>query len=183
MCSSDLSKTSWQPAFDLGALWDLRKTFLRSKFGLVAKNLNNPKFDLPQAAVDAGEKGDYALNPQLRAGAAFYPFNFWAIAMDYDLTENNTPVPGFKHRGMSLGTEINVFNRPWINIPLRAGLTKNIATDSPLTYTAGFGLNLLHFVLEVGGSVSSETEAIDTGSDSRKVPANASLAVQISFNF
>ena len=178
-------KTSWQPSLDLGVLYNLRYTWLRSKFGLTAKNINRPKFGQPQAAATAGETADAHLDTQLRAGAAFYPFNFWSLAADCDLTNNLTPVPGYKSRNLGLGTEINVFNRPWINIPLRAGLTKNISEKSPWTYTAGFGLNFLHFVVEVGGAISSETQNIktDDSGKAQKVPANASLAAQISFNF
>lgn len=181
------AKDTWQPGVDAGALLDFGEFLpfipFRPRVGLVGKNLNNPKFDTPQAQRDAGEGSEITLNPQVRAGAVIRPFNWWLVSADLDLTENKTFVPGFTSRNAGLGTEINIFNRSWLNIPLRAGLMKNIAEDSALTYTFGFGLNFLHFTLELGGAVSSETEDIRTGGDSTTVPANVTVAAQLAFNF
>ena len=60
-----------------------------------------------------------------------------------DLTNNLTPVPGYHSRMFGLGTEVNVFNRSWINIPVRVGLMQNIEDSaSKMAYTAGTGLTL-----------------------------------------
>ncbi|OGR88685.1 MAG: hypothetical protein A3J74_02365 [Elusimicrobia bacterium RIFCSPHIGHO2_02_FULL_57_9] len=179
--------SSVQPAVDLGALWHLNQIFpvlpLNPRVGLVARNINNPKFKQPDLATSSGE-GKFPLNGQLRSGAAISPWNFWHVSMDLDLTKNNTPIPGFQSRMWGLGSEVNVFNRSWINIPLRAGLAKNLAeTSSKMSYTVGFGLNFLHFMLDVGGAVSSHRTTIDSGSSSAKVPSNLSVAAQLGFVF
>ncbi|MFC1520860.1 conjugal transfer protein TraF [Elusimicrobiota bacterium] len=178
------AKSSLMPAVDVGFLWNLRKKY-RAKFGIVGKNLNAPKFKRPQAALDAGIKGKYKLDGQIRAGAALFPLNFWTLAADMDLTENATPLSGFKSRDLSLGTEINVFNRAWLNIPLRAGLTKNLAeSDSEWTYCGGFGLNFLHVTVELSGALSSEQEVVDVDGESEdKIPANASAFLTVALNF
>jgi hypothetical protein len=177
------TKNQVKPAIDLGVLYDKRKTW-RTRLGVVAKNLNSPSFDQPDAAVSAGVTTPVTLHTQVRAGAAFYPLNFWTIATDLDLTKNLTQVNGFTSRQWSLGTEINVFNRPWLNIPLRAGLLKNISeSDSKLGYTAGFGLNFLHLVVEVSGAVSSDRVNIQSDANSKKIPTNLALGATISANF
>jgi hypothetical protein len=103
-----------------------------------------------------------------------------------DLTRNLTPVSGYASRMMGIGTEINVFNRTWVNIPLRAGLMKNVAdANSKLSYTAGFGLHFLHCMFDLGGSISSQTTEIKTGdtSTAQKVPSNAALSAQLALMF
>ncbi|MDO8756436.1 MAG: conjugal transfer protein TraF, partial [Elusimicrobiota bacterium] len=135
---------------DLGALWDIDRSFdgvaLKPKIGLVGRNLNNPKFKQPDAARLAGRGENFTVNPQVRLGAAITPFGWWNIAADLDLTRNLTPVDNAASRQLGIGSEFNVFNRAWINIPLRVGLRRNIAEGSAGTMlTAGAGLNLLHF--------------------------------------
>lgn len=183
------AKTSVQPGLDLGIFFDMKKTWdflpFRPRIGAVGRNINSPKFDQPGAAVAAGESAKYTLEPQVRMGLALNPFNFWTLAADVDMTNNKTAIPGFKSRLFNAGTEINVFNRSWLNIPLRAGLMKNIAeSNSRLAYTAGFGLNFLHIIVDVGGSISTDQESYtDNQGKEQKIPANASLAAQLAFLF
>ncbi len=184
-----VSKTSLQPGLDLGVYFDMNKTWdflpMRPRVGAVGRNINRPKFDQPSTAIAAGESSKYALDPQVRMGLALSPFNFWTLAADVDLTNNATAVPGFKSRMFNAGTEINVFNRSWLNIPLRAGLMKNIAaSNSRVAYTAGAGFNFLHVIVDLGGSLSAETESFkDDKGATQKIPANASLAAQLAFLF
>ncbi len=183
------AKTSFQPALDLGALWDMRESFpilpMRPRWGIVARNVNNPTFAQPDAAKAAGGRSRYSLEGQVRTGVALSPLQFWNITADADLTENLTPVEGFKSRFVGAGTEINVFNRTWINIPLRAGLQKNVAAgqNSGVSYTAGFGLNFLHLVVDIGGMVSSKTTVLQSQGKSEKIPNNFALAGQVAFFF
>jgi hypothetical protein len=177
--------SSVQPGLDLGVLWKLDEALpsvpLNPRFGLVARNINNPKFDQPALAATNGEPSKYSLNGQLRSGLAVSPFNWWNISADVDLTKNSTPIPGYQSQMLALGTEINIFNRSWINIPLRAGITKNITTsDSKPSYAAGFGFNFLHFIFDVGGSISSERTTIDSGDN---IPSNAAVSAQLAFMF
>jgi len=176
------SKSTVKPALDVGLLYDKRKTWGTS-FGIVAKNINSPTFDQPSSAASQGVN-PVKLNTQVRGGVAYYPTNFWIIATDLDLTKNLTPISGFTSRMWGLGTELNVVNCSWLNIPLRAGIMKNIAeSTSDLSYTFGFGLNLLHVVMEVSGAVSSQSVNIKSDSSSSKIPTNLSLGATLSVVF
>jgi hypothetical protein len=181
------TKTSFQGAVDLGFLWDMRESLpmlpMRPRLGVVARNINNPTFDQPDAAKTAGDRNRFSLHGQTRAGLALSPFKFWHLAADIDVTENLTYVDGFKSRILAAGTEINVFNRSWINIPLRAGLQKNIASDSGVTFAGGFGLNFLHVMVDVAGMVSSKTTKIQTEGQNREIPNNVAGALRLAFLF
>lgn len=180
--------TSVQPGIDLGALWDLREMYpslpWRPRLGFTARNINNPTFKQPAAATNSGDRNRYSLQGQMRTGVAVSPAKFWHLAADMDLTENNTPVDGYKSRFLSAGTEVNVFNREWINIPLRVGLMKNVSSgNSGLSYTGGFGLNFLHVNLDVGGMVSAKRVTIQSQGQDKKVPTNFGVAAQVAVLF
>lgn len=178
------TKQSVQPGIDLGLLYNKRESFWRTKIGIVARNINSPKFDQPDVA--AGEP-KYRLEPQVRAGLAFYPFHrtFWVIAADVDVTNNITPVPGFSSRMLGVGTEVNVINSNLLNLGVRAGLMKNLSVNnSKPSYTAGLGFKLLHLFVDIAGAVSSETEEIKSGdTSSQKVPASVQVGVSLGLNF
>ncbi|OGR62395.1 MAG: hypothetical protein A2X31_01645 [Elusimicrobia bacterium GWB2_63_22] len=169
------SKSSWAPAADLGLLWDVKQTYAKAplspKIGLVMRNINSPSFDTP-----AG--GDYDLDRQVRLGFALNPAKFWTLALDMDLTKNKTPVNGFDSRQLAMGTEINIFNRKAFNIPLRAGIMKNLAEkDSKMAYTLGTGLNMLFMHFDVSGVVSSERTTLDDSEIPAKVGVAASFGL------
>ena len=169
------TKSSWKPAADLGLLWDVKQTYAKAPFspkvGLVMRNINSPSFDTP-----AG--GDYDLDRQVRLGFALNPAKFWTLALDMDLTKNSTPVDGFDSRQLAMGTEINIFNRKAFNIPLRAGIMKNLAEkDSKLAYTLGTGLNLMFMHFDVSGVVSSNKTTIDDKDVPTKVGVAASFGL------
>lgn len=181
----DNTKTSFQPAIDAGMLWDMRETFpvlpMRPRFGLVGRNLNGPKFKQPDVAVAAGE-GKFKLRPQARMGIAVSPFKFWHLTADMDLTENLTLIDGRKSRYLGAGTEINVFNRNWLNIPLRVGLQKNVSkdSDSGVAYTAGIGLHFLYVRADIGAMVSSKTTTLKSETETEKIPNNVAASGSIS---
>jgi hypothetical protein len=173
-------RTSYAPGLDLGALYDMKDTFLKSRGGLVIRNINRPSFDQPVEAEAAGVS-KYKLDSQVRAGWAYYPWNWLVVAADLDLTRNLTSLPGYKSREAGLGAEINLVNKPWLNFALRGGLMKNVGeTGSPLAYTGGLGLNLFHFYLELGGAVSSKTVKIQDGT---KIPSSARVALNLGVRF
>ncbi len=179
---SDTMEKSWKPSIDLGFLMQLNKRWanlpMNPRVGLVIRNLTSPKFDKPVTAVADGKGSSYTLDRQVRMGLALSPANFWHIAMDMDLTKNDTAIDGFKSRQLSLGTEINIFNRPAINIPLRAGIMKNMADDDASTaYTMGLGINLVHLHIDLGGIISSDTSVIDGDDVPNKVAFSGSLAL------
>lgn len=184
----DGAKRSVQPGIDAGLLWDMNRTWegapMRPRLGLTGRNLNNPKFKNPDQARLAGEPDKFALQPNVRAGLAFSPLHFWNIAADLDLTRNATPIDGVRSRQAGVGMEVNVFNRSWINIPLRAGLSRNLAQKGAKTsLTGGFGVNLLHFNVDVAGSVSPARQQIQSEGESKKIPTNVGASLQIGFMF
>jgi hypothetical protein len=173
---------------DAGVLWDIAKTFetvpLHPRLGLVGRNLNNPKFTRPASAAAAGLTGKFAVNPQVRMGASISPFNWWNITTDLDLTRNLTPVDNAASRQFGIGSEFNVFNRSWINIPLRIGLLRNTAETSAGTMlTAGAGLNFLHVLLDVSAAVSNKRVVTESQGKETKIPRELALGVQLSFLF
>jgi len=171
----DNPKSSWRPALDVGALWDVNAKYpklpLHPKVGLVVRNINSPSFDTTN-----GPK--YDLDRQARIGFALNPAKFWTLALDMDVTKNKTQVKGFDSRELSVGTEINIVNRKAFNIPLRAGLIKNMAEkSSKMAYTAGTGLNLLFMHFDVSALLSSERTTIDDKSIPTKLGVAASFGL------
>ncbi|HXT00422.1 MAG TPA: conjugal transfer protein TraF [Elusimicrobiota bacterium] len=171
---------------DVGALWDVDKTLENAwwspKVGLTGRDLNNPKFSQPATAAADGVGGRYAVNPQVRMGAAISPLHWWNLAADLDLTDNITPVDGVKSRQLGVGTEFNVFNRSWINIPLRFGVARNLSAASNMI-TAGTGINLLHLMVDVSGEFSPKKIDTQTQGDSKSIPQEFGASVSISLLF
>ncbi|HAM37888.1 MAG TPA: hypothetical protein DCP53_00585 [Elusimicrobia bacterium] len=174
-------KISNSIGFDLGLL--LKKEFFNRKtnFGLLFRNINQPTFDQPDAAINNGEGSKYKVNPQVRGGVAIWPFNWWTVSTDIDLTNNSTALPGYKSRLWGLGNEFNLVNKEWLNFALRVGLMNNLSeSSSKMAYTFGFGMNIMHFVIDLGAAMSSDSVEI---SDGTEVPSSAAAAVSISFDF
>lgn len=167
---------------DAGVLWDVARSIdgvpLRPRFGLVGRNVNNPKFKQPASAGS----GKYALNPQLRAGASLQPFNWWTLAADLDISKNRTTIDNVASRQFGAGTEINVFNRSWFNIPLRAGLSRNLAEKSAGTMlTGGVGLNFLHFMADLSVAASPKNVQTQSRGENKKLPRELMAGLQLSF--
>lgn len=183
----DGAKTSTNFGVDLGALWDMDRTFeglpLRPRLGLVGRNLNNPKFTQPSAATAAGLSSKFAVNPQVRMGLALSPFNWWHLAADMDMTKNLTPVDGRPSRQLSLGTEVDVFNRSWINIPLRAGILRNVADNSKTMLALGAGLNFLHIHADASLAWSPKKITTQSEGSSKTFPAEVAGGVSLSILF
>ncbi len=122
------------------------------------------------------------MNPQARLGLSISPFHWWNIAADMDLTRNLTPVDGVASRQIGLGTEFNVFNRSWINIPLRFGVERNVEADSNML-TIGAGLNFLHLIVEFAGEASPKRIDTQTQGGSTKIPQELGASVSLSLLF
>lgn len=171
-------ESSWAPAADIGILWKANKTFaslpFNPKAGLVVRNINSPKFKRLNGLED------YKLDRQARFGVALNPFNFWTLAADIDLTENDTNIKGFKSRQLAVGTEINLVNSLNLNIPLRVGILQNIAeSSSKYAYTAGIGLHLVHLQVDLSGMISSDSTEIDK----KTYPTHAGASLGLSLLF
>lgn len=170
----DKSRTSTKPSIDIGFLWNVNEKYpglpFKPRLGLTIRNITSPSFD--------GPYGKYTLDRQARLGLAFSPMNWWHFAMDIDITKNKTEVDGFYSRQIAFGTEINILNTKAFNLPLRLGITKNLAeSDSKSMYTAGIGLTFayLHFDAAVG--VSSGKQTIDNNKYPEKAQGVISLGV------
>ncbi|MBI5241143.1 MAG: conjugal transfer protein TraF [Elusimicrobia bacterium] len=177
------AKTSVQPGLDLGALWDVRRTLdfvpFRPRVGITARNINNPQFANPAQATAAGVAGHYSLHGNARLGASLSPLSWWHLAMDADLTRNLTTVSGVASQYVGVGTEINLGNSQRFNFPLRAGLARNMAEKGAKTsITGGFGVHLLHAMLDVSAMVSPASVQIKSARETQKIPSNLSVAVQ-----
>lgn len=184
----DGARTSSSFGVDLGALWDLERSFdgipLRPRLGLTGRNLNNPKFKQPAAATAAGLGDKFTLNPQVRFGAALSPFNWWHVATDLDMTRNLTTVDGVASRQWGLGTEVNVFNRSWINIPLRAGLSRNLADGrSGTMLTLGTGVNLVHFHVDASVALSPKKVRTQSTGKTEEFPREAAIGLNVGLLF
>jgi len=174
----DYSETSTTIGVDIGALYDLRESW-GARFGMVVRNLTYPSFSQPKEAKEAG-LDKYVIEPQVRIGAAYWPLNFITLSADLDVTNNKTVLPGYDSRMLSLGAEVNVLNKPWLNLALRGGFMDNLAESYGSMFTAGLGLNIFHFQLDFAGAVSTERTSIAGG---QKFPTAAFGSFGLSFNF
>ncbi|MBW7957913.1 MAG: conjugal transfer protein TraF [Deltaproteobacteria bacterium] len=157
---------------DLGALYRFGD---KLRFGVVARNVNSPKFDMKPISGDPADS--IKEKAQVRAGVAYKPFDFLTLAADIDVTENETAAAnGLKSRNLGGGVEASIFNF----LKLRAGIYKNLSMDDigPV-YTAGLGLNLWLFNIDLGGAVSSGTTTVD--GDEIPKEARAELAISALF--
>jgi hypothetical protein len=126
------------------------------RFGLVAKDINQPTFDTP-----GGE--ELKLGPQVRGGVAVNPYSSLTLTADVDATSNKTFVPGIKSQVLSLGAEQTIFSE---FMSFRLGAFKNMKdAGTPFTPTAGLGLRIFAFRMDLGGGYDfREKGALVSGS-------------------
>jgi hypothetical protein len=138
---------------DVGAIYR-PSSWLR--FGVVAKDLNQPEFDSPD-----GTK--IKLGPQVRGGMALNPYSSLTLSADVDATSNKTLVPGVKSQVLSLGAEQTILAE---FLSFRVGAFKNMQdAKTPFTPTAGIGLRIYAVRLDVGGGYDfREQGALASGS-------------------
>ena len=138
---------------DVGAIYR-PSSWLR--FGVVAKDLNQPEFDAPD-----GTK--IKLGPQVRGGMAVNPYSSLTLSADVDVTSNKTLVPGVKSQVLSLGAEQTILTE---FLSFRLGAFKNMQdAATPFTPTAGLGVRIFMVHLDVGdGYEFREKGALVSGS-------------------
>ena len=153
--TDNFGKPTLSTAFgiDVGAIYR-PSSWLR--FGAVAKDINQPTFD------DVGG-GELKLGPQVRAGVAVNPYSSLTLTADVDATSNKTFVPGVKSQVLSLGAEQTIFSE---FMSFRLGAFKNMKdAGTPFTPTAGLGLRIFAFRMDVGGGYDfREQGALVSGS-------------------
>lgn len=185
-------KNSTNVGIDLGARLSLSELldseiWGKPTFGLTARNVNAPKFKRPgvptglnAALAQNWNTSDYKLKPQVRVGAALEVLKNLTVAADVDVTENDTNVVGYKSRQLAVGAELDLTKGKKWGLPIRAGINKNVAeSDSEMYYTAGIGLRLARFWLELAGAVSGETAKVD----GQSIPTSAAASLQFGFVF
>ena len=153
--TDNFGKPTLSTAFgiDVGAIYR-PSSWLR--FGLVAKDINQPTFDTP-----GGE--ELKLGPQVRGGVAINPYSSLTLTADVDATSNKTFVPGVKSQVLSLGAEQTIFSE---FLSFRLGAFKNMKdAGTPFTPTAGLGLRIFALRVDVGGGYDFREEgALVSGS-------------------
>jgi len=158
--TDNFGKSTLSTAFsiDAGAIYR-PSSWLR--FGVVAKDINQPTFDAPGG-------GELKLGPQVRGGVALNPYSSLTLTADVDATSNKTFVPGVKSQVLSLGAEQTIFSE---FMSFRLGAFKNMRdAGTPFTPTAGLGLRIFAFRMDVGG-----------GYDFREKGALGSLSLSLTF--
>ena len=155
--TGNFGKPTLSTAFgiDVGAIYR-PSSWLR--FGVVAKDINQPTFDAPG-------RGELKLGPQVRAGVAVNPYSSLTLTADVDATSNKTFVPGVKSQVLSVGAEQTIFSE---FLSFRLGAFKNMKdAGTPFTPTAGLGLRIFALRIDVGGGYDFREEgALVSGSAS-----------------
>jgi len=153
--TDNLGKATISTAFgiDVGAIYR-PSSWLR--FGVVAKDLNQPTFDVPGG-------GELKLRPQVRGGIAVNPYSSLTLTADVDATSNTTLIPDVKSQVLSLGAEQTILSE---FLSFRVGAFKNMKdAGTPFTPTAGFGLRVFALRVDVGGGYDfREKGALASGS-------------------
>ena len=158
--TDNFGKPTLSTAFgiDVGAIYR-PSSWLR--FGAVAKDINQPTFN-------ASGGGELKLGPQVRGGMAINPYSSLTLTADVDATANKTFVPGVKSQVLSLGAEQTILSE---FLSFRVGGFKNMKdANTPFTPTAGLGLRIFAFRMDLGG-----------GYDFREKGALGSLSLSLTF--
>jgi len=147
---NDNKKDSSNVGLDIGLLFK-PSNIDKLSIGLVAKNINSPEFD----TIDGDTlKADM----QLRTGLLYNVNEKVNLAMDLDLTSNETFIPGYESQ--QLGAGINYMPASWVS--LRAGLMQNLAnSDEGIIYSAGFGIGVEALSLDVAAQMASKSGTYD----------------------
>lgn len=152
------------------------------RVGLTARDVTKPEFDLARDPANPDRRNSLTLDPQVRAGVALWILPSWVVAFDADLTENRSElIDGFESRIVSLGTEWKVPVGPF-GFALRGGAFLNTAADDldAVALTAGLGLRLLDFNLDLAVGASPATERLEAADD-RKIPSRANASLTLAF--
>jgi hypothetical protein len=149
---------------DAGLLWRYEDfTSLGPiNFGIVGKNLNSPKFDGPVISnlgiiTKTSQQTSITVKPQARAGIALEPADWLSMAVDMDVTVNNTIMAGRKSQNIGGGVDMH-----WAYAALRLGAYNNIAlAGSKPVITAGLGLGPKWLRFDIDAAASTDTGVYD----------------------
>lgn len=135
---------AYQPAF----AYDLT-------LALVGKNLNTPEFEFPDGST-------YSVEPMVRAGLAYSILDSLEIAADIDLTSNKVLNDDLQSQMVGGGINFEPFASVFA-LSVRAGLMQNLNENDQagLIYTAGMGIGLKWFQVDLSGQMSSNQNTVD----------------------
>ncbi len=139
-----LSRTHTDWSLDAGALCSLGPV----RLGGVWRGVNKPSFPYADGAP-AGERGqEVTYGSQARVGASVHvPLIGLTFAADYDLTANDTLVPGLKSREVGGGVEWTI-----VALVVRGGASVNLESpDRKPALTGGAGVLIGPAKVDVGG--------------------------------
>jgi hypothetical protein len=135
---------------DLGLIFKA-KDIEKLSIGLVAKNINSPSFDTANGS-------DITIDPQIRTGLSYQAREDIDLALDLDLTSNETFIPGYDSQQLGIG--INYHPVSWFS--LRGGLMSNLANSNDgVIYTTGFGIGHEKFSLDIAAQMASKSGTYD----------------------
>ena len=182
------TKSSFQPGIDLGAIWDLIRSFagvpMHPRLAVAAHDLNGPSFSQPEVAKNNGEPGKFKLQPNARAGFAISPLGFMNFTADLDLTSNATAASSQAARYGGVGAEFNVINSQSFNLPLRFGLSRNLAQAGAKTLISlGGGLRLFHVSLDLAVNWSPKKVTTQSIDQSKTFPAEFGAGATLGVTF
>lgn len=170
----DSEETSVNFGLDVGAIYHPPVAGL--SLGLVARNINSPKFD----TKDGGEITEDA---QFRIGAEMA---FWkrllSVAVDADLNKRGTILEGYgpdneQYKEQWVGGGISLEGSPWIfETALRLGAMKNLAdSELGLVYTGGLSLGFKWIHISLSAAMSKQQSEVQDAT----YPAGASAMLAI----
>jgi hypothetical protein len=136
------SHTDW--SFDAGALFTLGPVHV----GGVWRGINKPSFPFAEGAPPAERGQSVTYGSQGRIGASVHvPVIGLTFAADYDVTANDTLIPGLKSREAGGGVEWTV-----VAIVVRGGASINLESpDKKPALTGGAGVVIGPAKVDVGG--------------------------------
>lgn len=176
---ADRRKTTHTGSLDLGILV---KSFEWLRFGLTARNVTSPEFDLARDPTNPSGRGKLTLDPQVRAGVALWILPQWVIAFDADLTENDSDLlDGFESRLVSLGSEYKLrFGK--LGLALRGGAYLNTVSEDldTVALTAGLGMRFGHFNFDLAAGASPKTQRVEAANDTQ-IPSRVNMSLMLSY--
>ncbi|MEZ4330804.1 MAG: conjugal transfer protein TraF [Myxococcota bacterium] len=176
---SDRREVTHTASLDLGVMLRPWKWL---RFGVTARDVTKPEFDLARDPSRPGGRNKLALDPQVRAGAALWILPNWVVAFDADLTENESNlIDGYASRIVSLGTEWKL-PLAMVGLAFRGGAYWNAAEDdvADVALTAGIGLRVADFNLDLAVGASPKTERV-AAADDQRIPSRANASLTLGF--
>ncbi len=149
--SDKKDKTSSNFGIDLGLAYE--PSFAKDlTIAIVGKNLNSPEFDFVDGSI-------VKIDPMIRAGVAYSILDSLEVAVDMDLTENDTFVGEVKSQ--MIGGGVSFHPTSWFAV--RGGLMQNLDSNdkAEMIYTAGLGVGVKWLQIDLSAQMSQNSTTVD----------------------